>query len=65
MLKIDKNMNDAVDYVAFEVERISNVEIICEHNHCYTVNLEVKLYNNEELNDIDRILQNWYGRQKV
>ena len=63
MLKIDKNMNDAVDYVAFEVERISNVEISCEHDQCYTINLEVKLYGNEELDEIGRIIQNWNVRQ--
>lgn len=55
MLKIDKYMNDAVDYAAFPVDHISNIEISREFNY-YTVNLEVKLYDKEELDEICRII---------
>jgi len=64
MLKIDKNMTDAVDYAAFEFDRISNIEVSHSENY-YTVNLELKFHSAEQLDEINRIFEYWNGRQKV
>ena len=64
MLKIDRNMSSAVDYAAFEFDRISNIEVSLNDN-CYTVNLELKFHSTEQLEEINRILEYWNGRQKV
>lgn len=52
-------MNDAVDYVAFELERISNIEVSHSDNY-YTVNLELKFHSSEQLDEINRIFEYWY-----
>lgn len=62
MLKIDKNMTDAVDYAAFEYDRISNIEVSLSDN-CYTVNLELKFHSTEQLDEINRIFEYWNGRK--
>lgn len=54
-------MNDAVDYVAINVNHISNVEISCEYGN-YTANLEVRLCDMEELNEINHILQKYHEK---
>lgn len=61
MLKIDRNMSSSVDYAAFPVDHISNIEISREFNY-YTVNLEVKLYDKEELDEICRIIQKYHEK---
>lgn len=53
-------MNDAVNYVAFNVDHISDVTISREDEHYFTVNVEVKLYDKEELDEIWRILQKYH-----
>ena len=55
-------MNDAVDYAAFPVDHISNIEISREDEHYFTVNLEVKLYGKEELDEICRIIQKYHEK---
>lgn len=57
MLKIDKYMTDAVDYVAFNVDHISDITISREDEYYFTVNVEVRLYDKEELDEICRILK--------
>lgn len=50
-------MNDAVDYVAFDVDHISDITISREDEYYFTVNVEVRLYDKEELDEISRILK--------
>lgn len=63
MLKIDRNMSSAVDYAAFEFDRISNIEVSYSENY-YTINLELKFHSAEQLDEINRILEYWNGRHK-
>lgn len=64
MLKIDRNMTDAVDYAAFEFDRISNIEVSLSDNY-YTVNLELKFHSTEQLEEINRILEYWNGNKST